>query len=695
MSVTITSNMQLIDDANQTTGWTSSLGGLNTDTANPRESTINLQDQASEGTYEVFHTITLENYTARTIFGWQISGAPEDETNDGLGQYISDGTNDIAYSTGGNDNFGFTFLGWSSFRLNTADLPTNFRTLAGDEGNLDVTSLTQIGYCGNFPGKAAGNADNVKFDVIRYMVNTTKALDIAGGTTGARGTWAEVTTEDESTANAWGIIRLMLDGSKAYQVQFGLEIGNDAGPDSYFEDADFQLYLNGFIPDTGAGISAGSMDFDFVASDTAATNVCNFDNFFIQSITVPSNWDANAPWDELQWTNGQFVDLGTLAFPPQDAGNRFLTNVVFVNCGQVSPNTLDMDGITYNGSSDATGAMLLTEDQDTTSNMTDITFISDGSGYGIRIAPTGAGPFTYNFDDWQNSGYGADDTADAFIRIAPVTNDADITINLLNGAGTVTVDDTSPYTGTLTINNSQPLQVTGVTEGAAVKMIANETVGTITTGDVIFELLADENGEVNTTINYEAAFDPSGLDVIIRARQQGLANFAISQDDTVHVDETTNSNSSSPDDMSLLVDNSPVIGEDSYYFGHAEQFGRLKLDVSTARVGTAIVAWRYWDGGGWVLLSDVVDGTNNYSNTGENTISWTIPGDWAKTSVDGNGPAYYIRPVYAGGTITTPPRGRKCKLDVTRYLPFVQDNTITSTGLSTVASWSKDAIAQF
>lgn len=782
MTVTITSNLILIDDANQTTGW-SGFAGINTDTLNNREGGTHLQAQASEESYEVFHTFTSEDYQARTIFGWQLSGAPSAEADpaglamtfgDALrdvatavilaagtgytaldvltvaggtlavgkaaatirvdtvdggggiltstlltgGGYAADagtpnsvtgGTgsaatftltfaaipNRVAYAVGGSDNFGFTFLGWSNFRLNTAALPSNFRTITGDEAEMSPDIAVDAGYGGNFPGKAAGNADNVKFDVIRYCPNATRALDVAGGTTGARGTFQEVVTDDENTNNAWGILRLMITGSKAYQCNFGIEIGDPGTADSFFDDSDFQLFINGSIADAGASIAAGSMDFDFVGNSSTSTNLINFDNFFIQSIGAVSNWDAtDVNIDELKWTNGQFVDMGSFVFQAQDVGQKFLADIIFVNCGQISPDSMDMDRITINGSSDATGAMLLNEDQDGTSALTDLTFTSDGSGYGIRMRPTGAGPFVFNFDNFQNSGYGADDTADAFIDVDPVTTGANITINLQNGSGTVTVDDTG-HAGTLTINNAQTVTVGGVTEGAAVKVVANETVGSITTGDIIFELLADINGETElTTFNYEAAFDPSGLDVIVRARQQGLPNFGISEDNTVFVDQTAAANSATVDDMFLLVDTAPVAGQDWFYFGHAEQFNRMKLDISTVMAGGAALDFEYWNGA-WVNLAGVVDGTSAYTNTGVGMITWTLPGDWATTSVDGHGPVFWVRIGYLSGTVSTAPRGRKCKLDVTRYLPFTQNNIIISTGLSVIASWAEDTISKF
>lgn len=436
MTVSIdATNLVLIDAAEATTGWTSSMGGLAANALGPREGTNNLQDQASEETYEVFHTITAENYNGRTIFGWQLSGGPDSQANDGFGMYLGDVTNKVAFTTGGVDNPGFPLLGYSLFRLNVDDRPTDIRTLAGSEASIDEANITEIGYAGNFPGKAAGNADNVKFDVLRYCINTNPALLVEGGTTGARGTYQECVTADESTAtgDAFGIFRILTEGSKAYEQNFGVQMGSlDA--DSFFDDSDFQVYLNGNAP-TGASIAAGSMDIDWVG-DSGSTNVANLDNFLYQGLGTVSNWTVSADIDTAHWSNGQFVDMGTFTFPAQDAGSKDLDVIIWTNCGQIYFDTYDADNITINGSTDANGAILWDEDSNE-ENQDNITFNSDGTGHAIEVAPVGAGPFTFNIDGYTFDGFAGQSgtAANRVFLIDPDNNDADtITINITDGS---------------------------------------------------------------------------------------------------------------------------------------------------------------------------------------------------------------------------------------------------------------------
>ena len=250
--------------------------------------------------------------------------------------------------------------------------------------------------------------------------------------------------------------------------------------------------------------------------------------------------------------------------------------------------------------------------------------------------------------------------------------------------------------GTYDVNNTVTIEVNSLTQGSSVQVIANETVGTITSGDVLGQGLADANGVYSFGLNYEAAFDPSGLDVIVRCRNQGFATAAIADDGGVFTDETTAANSTTVDDMTLLPA-SPVIN-DAYYFGHNEEFGQLRLDLSQPGVGSWSVTWEYWNGSSWTALSGVVDGTESIGRAFHvsGTVSWTIPGDWADTTVNSQGPYRYVRARLSSFTsITTQPLGRKCKLDVTRYLPFTQNNTVESTGLTVVAVWVEDTISSF
>lgn len=265
-------------------------------------------------------------------------------------------------------------------------------------------------------------------------------------------------------------------------------------------------------------------------------------------------------------------------------------------------------------------------------------------------------------------------------------------------SGTLTIDvlsGTAPSFrnadgATTVVNNSVTVTITGVAEGTAIKLIANETVGSVTDGDLLKEDLADSTGTMLYSHNYEG-----DLDILVRARNQGLCNAAIADDGGAQTDETTVSNSATVDDMTLT----PVtaVNDDFYLYGHSEQFFRLKQNVSDVGSGFTIT-WQYWNGA-WTNLGSVVDGTSSFSVSGTNIVSWADPGDWVVTTENGQGPFFYVRALI--GSVSGPNQalGRSATLDVTRYLPIPPTGelirTITSTGLTATLSQAVDSIAKF
>ncbi len=270
-------------------------------------------------------------------------------------------------------------------------------------------------------------------------------------------------------------------------------------------------------------------------------------------------------------------------------------------------------------------------------------------------------------------------------QIGEVTNSSggSVTINALGDTSITT--NTGPN---ITINNAVTATVGGMSEGAAVKVIAEETVGSVTLGDVLMEKLSDSNGEASFTHNYEG-----DLDVTVRCRASGLPTAAIADDNGSYTDETTAANQQTVDDMNLLP-TTPVVNQDGYLFGHAEEFNQLKINISTVGVGGGTITWQYWNGA-WTNLSGVSDGTQSFSQSGTNYVSWTMPSDWATTTINSQGPYKFVRARFTAGSFSTAPKGKKCSLDVNRYLPFVQTFTITSTGLNAIVTWIRDTIARF
>lgn len=75
--------------------------------------------------------------------------------------------------------------------------------------------------------------------------------------------------------------------------------------------------------------------------------------------------------------------------------------------------------------------------------------------------------------------------------------------------------------------------------------------------------------------------------------------------------------------------------------GAARRFGSILFTIGTSGAGGA-VAWEYWSGSTWSALSGVSDGTNSFTTSGVNSLTFTIPTDWVLKDLDGI-EMFYIR----------------------------------------------------
>ena len=135
-------------------------------------------------------------------------------------------------------------------------------------------------------------------------------------------------------------------------------------------------------------------------------------------------------------------------------------------------------------------------------------------------------------------------------------------------------------------------------------------------------------------------------------------SYSYNADTDTYTDETSDINNSTVDDVALPPMQTTTVG-DAIYIGHSKyKFDTIKINVSTAGVYSGItLEWQYYNGSSWTALSGVNDGTNGFQNSGTNNISFTVPGDWAKTDVNGDN-AYWVRCVVTGfssPSITTSP----------------------------------------
>lgn len=151
----------------------------------------------------------------------------------------------------------------------------------------------------------------------------------------------------------------------------------------------------------------------------------------------------------------------------------------------------------------------------------------------------------------------------------------------------------------------------------------------------------------------------AGFEIILLDDVTPDLDAAIADDGTVFTDETTPAKNATADDMTLLPAVPAV--NDAYYFGRDHEFDSIRLDVSTAGAGTWTILWEYWDGDSWEALTMVEDETLGFTAGGTGLYArWNIPGDWATTTVNAQGPFYYVRARVSDYTsITTQPLGQQ------------------------------------
>lgn len=115
--------------------------------------------------------------------------------------------------------------------------------------------------------------------------------------------------------------------------------------------------------------------------------------------------------------------------------------------------------------------------------------------------------------------------------------------------------------------------------------------------------------------------------------------------DTSYVDETTDANDADPSDVPLLQPPAaPPQVNDAIYIGSSAPIPALAFDISTQGVGSWVITWEYYNGSSWNSLEDVEDDTNGFlTEYGDGLcVTWTMPSDWAETTVDGN-TYYWVR----------------------------------------------------
>jgi len=402
-------------------------------------------------------TALNENLSTSTVWLLVKDNLIETQANGGFQIVLANGTGGasaiIGFYVGGNDSPGLV-LGKTYYciRLDVSNIGS-FSSFAhnGALGNLNTSSITDIGYGSLHVTAARGNVNNLWVDRITSNANNSYAFTVDLGTSGTPITFSSLVADDNTSTNGWG---LFASGPGAsYTVYASTEFGSSSA-DSYFLSSNEQIFLD------GTGMGSGNWIFRVFGNGTS-TNSFTLDNSVIASPGEGAIWDmTDTNIDVLDIQNCTFLDMGTMNFPVSGGTTRQVTDTTFIGCDQLDFATITASNISISGSTaSALGAILLDTDGQT-SSQTDFTFTGSGvpgSGHAVYITATG----DYDFTNWTFSGYS---TTSPGTNNTPASGSTDAMVyNNSGGVVRISVDG-----GTnVTVRNGS---------GATTEVIANVTV---------------------------------------------------------------------------------------------------------------------------------------------------------------------------------------------------------------------------
>lgn len=487
MAVVVTDRRTIIDTADTVTGWNQ--GTSVTTFFAEASACVAVGNNAPE---QIYYTGTAQNATSTLIYVYGFNNGLQNlwtnTANPPVGLLIGDGTNTVSFNMAGDDRKVFVHsdgpTAWQNMVLDTdmiSTLVTNNRSTnrSGTVGALNVASLTQFGGDYESLSKALGGGYNMATDIIRIG---NDGLRITGGTTGDRGTFLQIAIEDRSTAanKAHGVLRELV--TDVYGCQGPFTFGGPTETSWFAEEDIVFVFENRDIADDKYYFNveggSGATHFSLVNSTvkTAGPGAsCNF------SIGGAANIDS-------------LIITGT-GFAALKNDITFGTNVAhqvsgcsFVGCGQVYPGTVQFFNNTIQAPTNVLGGLVLGSGG--TANMSDLAFISSGTGHGVYIDTPG----TYTFEGWTFSGYGASETADAAVYN---NSGGAVTINITGGGDSPTVRNGTG--ATTAVQNAVSFQLTGLVDDTEVRIyrVADDV-----------ELFGVENSIGGTvTYNYNAEGD--------------------------------------------------------------------------------------------------------------------------------------------------------------------------------------------
>lgn len=320
ISIDSTTNLNLIDAAEATTGWSWSGITKTATSTNSREGTNSVGGQVPLNSYGYgWHThgssVNMTTAGNERVYIWVNSAGPGTVAQNGWMVLIGDGTNQRAYTVGGSDDVPFAVKGWYCLMLDTANLPTTYQQVGGSAAP-SLTAITQFGFGIYNVVAPSGNALNIFVDVVRYgsgiVVTSTAGDDI---------TFANIATEDFSSATgaAFGIIREIQPG--VYGVQGDILLGDTAGNSIDFKDDNAIVIFEDRVRGTGT-----NTNFQF-SGQHSATGTFSLE----LGIVVGSGDDESGRSGVLFFSANPASQPVDFDFSDSDIEDVFLYGCIFTN----------------------------------------------------------------------------------------------------------------------------------------------------------------------------------------------------------------------------------------------------------------------------------------------------------------------------------------------------------------------------
>lgn len=360
--------------------------------------------------------------------------------NRGVGVVI--GTSTAAYNTfhvEGSDTYGAVGRVGKCYPIRyvtTANATPPYRTLTGTPG----AAPQYFGATANILSAVKGA--NFGVDAIRYGTG----LFITAGDVTTKGTISGAATTNDTLANRWGI--LTFTAGSTYELQGRLVIGqNNAGTPTaaYFEDSNKSIIL----VDTPHSLST----FTQIIVDHAST-IFNLTGVTVEAAGTnnPGRLVYNNASTVSALTNCTFSKLGLSTLRAGVTANT----TTWRSSGQITTNGASMTSCTVESSS-ATQALVINTTAEA-SNLHTCNFKTNNRAILITA------PGTYTFDGHKFSGntYDIENSSSGLV-----------TINAINGCNVSTFINTGG--GSVVINNSVTLTLTGIVNGSEVRIFLHGT----------------------------------------------------------------------------------------------------------------------------------------------------------------------------------------------------------------------------